>query len=227
MKEKLFYYDRKLGRVIGSAGVSVIAGYSIHLGECIQFRLKPLSGAGAIPGTSLFFYPEANTTLGDYAEKHLLGRVVRELDGQPTILTWDEFKARFSKLVIAADCGIPEGKPEPQEETKEREEKLLTDIYDFSLAIERERQHQAEKFGDGTDAQLDEVDQRNNEAMDFVGYIAAHATRWFHGGFRPYDVATLRIFRSQMIKVATLAYAAVRWADFYIAREETEGEAHD
>ena len=88
-----------------------------------------------------------------------------------------------------------------------------TTIEEFAKEVETERYHQATKWGDGTDEGLDAVDEANNSAMDFTGFIAHHATRWFPGEFPPYSLDTINTFRTQMVKVATLAYAAIRWAD--------------
>ena len=49
--------------------------------------------------------------------------------------------------------------------------------------------------------------------MDWVGYIAHHSSRWFTGGFAPYSPDELKKFRSQMVKVATLAVAAIQSTD--------------
>lgn len=72
--------------------------------------------------------------------------------------------------------------------------------------IQHEREYQVTKWGTKAD---DEV----NTPMDFVGYIAHHSTRWFDGGFRPYTVETLEDFRTQMVKVAALAVAAIEATD--------------
>lgn len=72
--------------------------------------------------------------------------------------------------------------------------------------IDDERDYQVKKWG--VDA-----DDRINTPMDFVGYIAYYSTRWFDGGFRPYKRETLEKFRSQMIKTAALAVAAIEAVD--------------
>lgn len=73
-------------------------------------------------------------------------------------------------------------------------------------AIDAERDHQVRKWG--TDA-----DDKVNFPNDWVAYINHHATRWFKGGFAPYDPDTINDFRTQMVKVAALAVAAVESID--------------
>lgn len=68
--------------------------------------------------------------------------------------------------------------------------------------IRKEREYQVAKWG--TDA-----DDKINRPMDFVGYISHHSSRWFNGGFAPYDRETLQAFVIQMVKVAALAIAAI------------------
>lgn len=83
----------------------------------------------------------------------------------------------------------------------------------FLEEIRKERNMQAEKWGDGTWESLDAIDDDKNGPLEFTAYIAHHATRWFPGGFPPYSNEALHTFRNQMIKVAALAYAAVAWVD--------------
>jgi hypothetical protein len=85
-------------------------------------------------------------------------------------------------------------------------------MHDILKEIETERQYQKDKWGS-------DVDLRINTPMDFVGYIAYHSGRWFDGGFRPYPQATLEAFRKQMIKVATLAVAAIEHVDAILANQ--------
>jgi hypothetical protein len=72
--------------------------------------------------------------------------------------------------------------------------------------IEAERDRQQRRWGDA-------ADDTKNTPNDWAAFIGHHATRWFGGGFAPYDAATVRAFRAQMIKVATLAVAAVESLD--------------
>lgn len=78
--------------------------------------------------------------------------------------------------------------------------------------IASEREYQVLKWG--TD-----VDKTVNTPMDFVGYIAHHSTRWFNGGFRPYDRETLENYRQQMVKVGALAVAAIDSVDAILDKE--------
>jgi hypothetical protein len=79
----------------------------------------------------------------------------------------------------------------------------------FDQIIE-ERLYQINKWGTDKDLQV-------STPMDWVGYITHHATRWFTGGFRPYDRKTLEAFRTEMIKVAATAAAAVEATDAILA----------
>lgn len=76
----------------------------------------------------------------------------------------------------------------------------------FLEDIKNERDYQITKWGTDADFTI-------NAPMDFVGYIAYHSTRWFEGGFRPYSRETLENFKAEMVKVATLAAAAVESVD--------------
>ncbi len=76
-------------------------------------------------------------------------------------------------------------------------------IYD---EIKNERDYQKEKWGD-------EADKTLNTPNDFAAYIAHHSTRWFKGGFTPYPTEAVDAYRTQMIKVASLAIAAIEALD--------------
>lgn len=76
-------------------------------------------------------------------------------------------------------------------------------IYD---EIKAEREYQKEKWGV-------EKDDTLNTPNDWVAYIANHSSRWFPGGFRPYSEEVVADFRTQMVKVATLAVAAIESVD--------------
>jgi|SRR5882724_5563629 len=69
-----------------------------------------------------------------------------------------------------------------------------------------EREHQLRRWGN-------EADDTKNSPNDFVAYIAHHSTRWFNGGFAPYNTAAVDSFRKQMVKVLTLAIAAIESID--------------
>lgn len=72
--------------------------------------------------------------------------------------------------------------------------------------IREEREYQKNKWGTDADVTL-------NTPNDFVSYIAHHSTRWFDGGFEPYAPEVVDAYRTQMIKTAALAVAAVEALD--------------
>lgn len=72
--------------------------------------------------------------------------------------------------------------------------------------IVAERLYQDEKWGH-------EADDKKNTPNDWVAYIGHHASRWFKGGFLPYSEDTVEAFRTQMVKVAALAVAAIESID--------------
>lgn len=72
--------------------------------------------------------------------------------------------------------------------------------------ISKELDYQERRWGHVTDDTL-------NSPNDWAAYIAHHSTRWFNGGFPPYPEDTVRSFRSQMVKVAALAVAAIESLD--------------
>jgi hypothetical protein len=76
-------------------------------------------------------------------------------------------------------------------------------VYD---EIRAERDYQRDKWGD-------EADVKVNTPNDFVSYISHHSTRWFNGGFTPYPKTVVDDYRTQMIKTAALAIAAVEALD--------------
>jgi hypothetical protein len=86
---------------------------------------------------------------------------------------------------------------------EECEELNRQEIY---AALEKERAYQVNRWGN-------DADDTKNEPNDWVAFIAHHSTRWFKGGFAPYDKATVDAFRVQMLKVATLAVAAIESLD--------------
>jgi hypothetical protein len=86
-------------------------------------------------------------------------------------------------------------------------------IYD---EIKNEREYQNDKWGTKADLEV-------NTPNDFCAYIAHHSTRWFKGGFVPYDSETVDNFRTQMIKTAALAIAAIEALD---KQRELNGKAH-
>lgn len=79
----------------------------------------------------------------------------------------------------------------------------MHNVYD---EIKAEREYQTKKWGD-------EADVKVNTPNDFVSYIAYHSTRWFNGGFTPYSKETVDTYRTQMVKTAALAVAAIEALD--------------
>ena len=73
--------------------------------------------------------------------------------------------------------------------------------------IAREREYQDEKWGGAG------VDDAENGKMEWVAYITHYATKWFPGGFPPYDLGVEADFRTKMVKVAALAVAAIEQHD--------------
>lgn len=73
---------------------------------------------------------------------------------------------------------------------------------DVLAAIDQERDYQVNKWGTA-------FDDNQNTPNDFVSYISHYSTKWFNGGFAPYDAETVAKFKQSMIKVAAIAAAAV------------------
>lgn len=74
------------------------------------------------------------------------------------------------------------------------------------VEIQKEREYQIERWGN-------QRDDQENAPNDWVAYISHHASRWFTGGFKPYNTNAVNDYRKQMIKVATLAVAAIESLD--------------
>lgn len=72
--------------------------------------------------------------------------------------------------------------------------------------VATERDYQEGKWGNETDDSV-------NTPNDFVSYVAAYSTKWFPGGFLPYNPVTVEAFRTSMVKTAALAVAAVESID--------------
>lgn len=77
---------------------------------------------------------------------------------------------------------------------------------DILNEIDKEREYQEGKWGNNADDTV-------NTPNDFVSYVAAYSTKWFPGGFMPYNPKTTDDFRTSMIKTAALAVAAVESID--------------
>ena len=78
--------------------------------------------------------------------------------------------------------------------------------------IANEREYQISKWG-GPDK-----DATNNTSADFVLYISKYSSDWFKGGLPPHNTED---FRKSMIKVATLALAAIQAHDY--VKENQDG----
>lgn len=76
-------------------------------------------------------------------------------------------------------------------------------VYD---EIKAERDYQVERWGLRADKEL-------NTPNDFVSYISCYSTRWFDNTFEPYCSETVDAYRKAMVKVATLAVAAIEALD--------------
>lgn len=72
--------------------------------------------------------------------------------------------------------------------------------------IKAEREYQQEKWGDDTDDGL-------NTPWMWAAYIGQYATRWMVGSFLPLKTSVTDEFRKCMVKVATLAVAAIESID--------------
>jgi hypothetical protein len=90
--------------------------------------------------------------------------------------------------------------------------KLSLKIFDEIYA---EREYQKKRWGD-------ELDDKYNTPLMWVAYLTQYATKWITGSFLPFDRKVTDSFRSSMIKVATLAIAAVESLD---RQREANGKA--
>lgn len=72
--------------------------------------------------------------------------------------------------------------------------------------IRKEREYQKERWGNETDDTL-------NTPWMWASYIAQYATKWMAGTFAPLSSDTVNTFRKCMVKVATLAIAAIESID--------------
>lgn len=72
--------------------------------------------------------------------------------------------------------------------------------------IANERTYQEGKWGN-------EADDTLNTPNDFIAYMNAYSTRWFPGGFTPYNPETVDAFRKSMVKTAAIAVAAIESVD--------------
>ena len=72
--------------------------------------------------------------------------------------------------------------------------------------IQEEREYQNQKWGT-------EVDDSKNTPWMWAAYIGQYATRWMVGSFLPLKRDVTNEFRTCMIKVASIAIAAVESID--------------
>lgn len=86
-------------------------------------------------------------------------------------------------------------------------ETLRQSIY---AEIEIERAYQEGRWGV-------EADDTKNQPNDWIAYISHYATAWFRGEFSPYAKTTGLDFRTAMVKVATIAVAAIESYDRQVA----------
>lgn len=78
-----------------------------------------------------------------------------------------------------------------------------------------EREKQDQKWGH-------ELDDTKNTPWMWAAYLARYATKWMTGTFAPLGKDTVDDFRTQMIKTAAIAVAAVESLD---RQREAQGRA--
>ncbi len=83
---------------------------------------------------------------------------------------------------------------------------MLKSTDDILTEILNERNYQREKWGD-------EADDTLNTPWMWAAYIGQYSTKWMVGTFLPLKTDTTDEFRKCMIKVATLALAAIESVD--------------
>lgn len=76
--------------------------------------------------------------------------------------------------------------------------------------VSKEREYQIGRWGT-------EADERHNKPNDWVTYITGYAAKWLPGNFAPYSRKTLEDFQTSMLKVATIAFAAIVETDKILA----------
>lgn len=72
--------------------------------------------------------------------------------------------------------------------------------------VEGELSYQERRWGTKADDTI-------NKPNDWAAFISHYATRWFSGGFAPYQKMTVDAFRKSMIKTAALAISAIKSLD--------------
>ncbi len=82
----------------------------------------------------------------------------------------------------------------------------MADYETIYKEIIEERIYQKNRWGNETDDSL-------NTPWMWAAYIGQHATRWMRGTFLPLSPDVTDGFRAAMVKVATLAIAAIESVD--------------
>jgi hypothetical protein len=82
----------------------------------------------------------------------------------------------------------------------------MTDYDSIYKEIVAERTYQKQRWGD-------EADDTLNTPWMWAAYISQYATKWMAGTFLPLKPDVTDAFRAGMIKVATLAIAAIESVD--------------
>lgn len=95
------------------------------------------------------------------------------------------------------------------------------DYATFADEVAHERAHQANRFANGDEKQLDALDDEKNGPIQFAAYVTKYSMNWYDGSFAPFGGNALLAFRSSMIKVAALAFSAVCWVERRMAQAET------
>ena len=90
---------------------------------------------------------------------------------------------------------------------------MATDYDSIYKEIVAERTYQKEKWGN-------EVDDTLNTPWMWAAYISQYATKWMAGTFLPLKPDVTDTFRKAMVKVATLAIAAIESVDRQRANNE-------
>jgi len=84
------------------------------------------------------------------------------------------------------------------------------------LEIADERQYQADKFANGDQNKLLQIDLENNLITDYLFYMDKYKVSWLNNQVVYAKDIRFKDFRKAMIKVAALAVAAVIHADEYL-----------
>jgi hypothetical protein len=82
----------------------------------------------------------------------------------------------------------------------------MSDNEKIFAEIVKEIDYQEKRWG----TQSDDTKNRPN---DWASFISHYSTRWFPGGYAPYQSMTVDAFRASMIKTASLAISAIKSLD--------------